>query len=213
MYDHAENANRLSFDVMEAVDRGVGRPAVHAYQKIVPQWLRTRVTLFFANLETVDSALNCYLQGNFSAGNSNLGRVLLNSTAGLAGFFDPASKIGLQYHNEDFGQTLATWGYTRSRYIYVPVIGPSTIRDLPGDVFHRIISPRLLLGSPYTFSTGAAHTLSYRSDLLVLSDARDSIALDSYAFTREAFFQKRKFDIYNGEIPFDESMFDDFDEE
>lgn len=212
-YERAEKPNRASFAVMEGIDRAVGKPAAKAYQFVLPTWVRSRISLFFANLQTVDSALNCYLQGNFKAGNADVGRVLINSTVGLAGFFDPATHIGLEYQQEDFGQTLASWGYTRSRYVYFPVIGPTTLRDLPGALVHQIISPRVLMGPAYNVWVGAADTLSNRADLLQLTDARDDAALDPYAFTREAFYQKRKFDIFNGNPPADESLFDELDDE
>lgn len=213
VFERAEFVNRKSFAVMEGIDRAIGKPAAKAYQFVLPTWIRDRITLFFTNLQTVDSALNCYLQGNFRGGNTDVGRVLINSTIGLAGFFDPAARMGLDYQQEDFGQTLASWGYTRSRYVYFPVIGPTTVRDLPGALLHRIISPRLLLGEAYDVWVGATDTLSYRSNLLLLTDARDDAALDPYAFTREAFYQKRKFDIFNGNPPADESLFDELDDE
>ncbi len=212
VYDQHESINRGSFRIMEGFDTVVGKPVARAYQAVLPDWAERGISHFFLNLRTVDSALNAYLQGNFRAGSKNLGRVLINSSLGVAGLFDVASEMGIEYQQEDFGQTLAHWGYTRSRYVYFPVIGPTTARDLPGDLFHLIMSPRLLLGNAYDVWVGSVDTLSRRSDALLLTDARDDAALDKYIFTREAFNQKRRFDILNGEVPVDDSMFDALDD-
>ncbi len=212
VYDRNESINRSSFNIMEGFDRIIGKPAARAYQTVLPDWAEKGISQFFLNLRTVDSALNSYLQGNTKAGTKNVGRVLINSTLGVGGLFDVASQMNIEYHQEDFGQTLAHWGYTRSRYVYFPVIGPTTVRDLPGDLFHLIISPRLLLGNGYDVWVGSVDTLSRRSDALLLTDARDDAALDKYVFTREAFNQKRRFDILNGNLPVDDSLFDDLDD-
>ncbi|MFK7731111.1 MAG: VacJ family lipoprotein [Pseudomonadales bacterium] len=212
VYDRNESINRSSFNIMEGFDTFIGKPAARAYQTLLPDWAEKGISHFFLNLRTVDSALNAYLQGNVEAGTKNVGRVLINSTLGVGGLFDVASQMNIDYRQEDFGQTLAHWGYTRSRYVYFPVIGPTTVRDLPGDLFHLIISPRLLLGNGYDVWVGSVDTLSRRSDALLLTDARDDAALDKYIFTREAFNQKRRFDILNGQLPVDDSMFDDLDD-
>lgn len=212
VYDRYESVNRSSFNLMEGFDKFIGKPAARTYQLLLPDWAEKGISQFFLNLRTVDSALNSYLQGNVKAGTKNVSRVLINSTLGLGGLFDVASQMNIDYQQEDFGQTLAHWGYTRSRYVYFPVIGPTTVRDLPGDLFHLIISPRLLLGNGYDVWVGSVDTLSRRSDALLLTDARDDAALDKYIFTREAFNQKRRFDILNGAVPVDDSMFDDLDD-
>ncbi|MEM8498251.1 MAG: VacJ family lipoprotein [Pseudomonadota bacterium] len=212
VYDRTESSNRTSFNVMEGFDRFIGKPAARTYQTLLPDWAEKSIGHFFLNLRTVDSALNSYLQGNVKAGTKNVSRFLINSTLGVGGLFDVASHMNIDYHQEDFGQTLAHWGYTRSRYVYFPVIGPTTVRDLPGDLFHLIISPRLLLGNGYDVWVGSLDTLSRRSDALLITDARDDAALDKYIFTREAFNQKRRFDILNGDVPVDDSMFDDLDD-
>ena len=114
-------------------------------------------------------------------------------------------------HKEDFGQTLAVWGVKKSRYVFIPFVGPSTIRDIPSTVVRSYL-PRLILGHEYHWSISGLDIVSAREDLLGASNVRDASALDPYAFTRDAYFQRRKFLIYDGDPPMDD-FFDDFDEE
>ena len=118
--------------------------------------------------------------------------------------------MGLERHVSDFGQTLAVAGVTRTRYLYIPVLGPSSARDLPGSLFHALL-PRLLLGGYYPWWIAALDGINSRAAALTLSDARDTLALDPYVFTREAFYQRRKFLIFDGDPP-REDPFAAFDE-
>ncbi len=210
VYDPHERANRAVYDVVDSVDRHTLTPVARGYQKITPDWLETGISNVFLNLRTVPSALNGFLQGKPRSGATDLARVVINSTAGIGGFFDVASRMDLRYQEEDFGQTLAVWGVTRSRYIYVPFLGPSTLRDLPTTLVRSYL-PRLLLGSEYHWSISVVDAVSTRAELLSATDVRDASALDPYAFTRDAYFQRRKFLVYDGQLPL-EDMFDDFDE-
>ncbi len=210
VYDPHERANRAVYDVVDSVDRHTLTPVARGYQKITPDWLERGISNVFLNLRTVPSALNGFLQGKPRSGATDLARVVINSTAGIGGFFDVASRMDLRYQEEDFGQTLAVWGVTRSRYIYVPFLGPSTLRDLPTTLVRSYV-PRLLLGSEYHWSISVVDAVSTRAELLSATDVRDASALDPYAFTRDAYFQRRRFLVYDGQLPL-EDMFDDFDE-
>ena len=210
VYDPYEDANRVVYDVVDAVDRHTLTPVARGYQKITPGWLERGISNVFQNMRTVPSALNGYLQGKPGSGSTDLARVLINSTVGIGGFFDVASRMDLRYQEEDFGQTLAVWGVTRSRYIYVPFLGPSTLRDLPTTLVRSYV-PRLILGSEYHWSVSAVDAISTRADLLSATDVRDASALDPYAFTRDAYFQRRKFLVYDGRPPL-EDLFDEFEE-
>lgn len=210
VYDASPELNRASFRLSEKVDHTLAAPAARAYQNILPDPLEAGVANFFANLRSVDSSINGFLQGKPKRGGTDLARFVMNSTIGVGGLFDVAARAGFQDQQEDLGQTLAVWGWRKSRYIYVPLVGPSTLRDLPS-VALGAFAPRLLLGPHYEPWITGLGLLSARAEALVLTDTRDAAALDPYAFTREAYHQRREFLIYDGAPPLDD--FDDFFDE
>lgn len=210
-YDPVERVNRVSFTVTEEVDRVVVKPVARAYTRVLPDFMVTGIQNIFENLRTLDSAINGFLQGKPKSGATDVARFLVNSTVGIAGFFDVATPIGLQYQDQDLGQTLAVWGYTRSSYVYVPFMGPATVRDVPGVVIKASIVPVLLIGDGFNFYVAALDALSVRADRLRDTDARDAAAIESYSFTREAYYQRRRFQIFDGDPPADASLFDELD--
>ncbi|MEM9621751.1 MAG: VacJ family lipoprotein [Pseudomonadota bacterium] len=212
--DQAESFNRKSYQFTDAVDRNLVRPVARGYHRVMPDWLETGILNVFQNLRTVPSAVNGFLQGKPRAGMTDLGRLVINSTLGIGGFFDVAGRWNMPYQDEDFGQTLAVWGYERSRFVYVPFMGPTTLRDLPS-LLVRSAMPRLILGDDYHIAISALDLVSVRAELLTATDVRDVSALDPYAFTRDAYYQRRKFLIHDGELVEDEFFdeFDDFEDE
>ena len=214
VYDENEGFNRGSYDFSEAVDRNALAPIARGYQSIAPDLLETGISNFFANLRSLDSSANGFLQGKPKRGATDSLRFLINSTIGLGGLFDVATPAGLPHQNEDIGQTLAVWGWKKSRYVYVPLVGPSTVRDLPMLALRGIL-PRLVLGDVHNLGISGLDVVSARADSLALTDTRDASAFDAYVFTREAYTQRRKFLIFDGNPPMEEfdDFFDDFDEE
>lgn len=210
VYDRAPGFNRASFELSENIDNNFFEPVARGYSDIMPEPVETGVLNFFANLRTVDSSINGFLQGKPRSGGTDMMRLLLNSTVGVGGLFDVATSAGFAAQNEDFGQTLAVWGWRNSRYVYVPLVGPSTVRDLPSMAL-RAFLPRLLFGSGYPLWASGIDILATRADALALTDTRDAAALDPYAFTREAYYQRREFQIFDGDPPLDD--FDDFFDE
>jgi phospholipid-binding lipoprotein MlaA len=210
VYDPYESVNRASYRATDGVDKAVLLPVAKGYDRVTPSWLQRGVLNVFLNLRTIGSSINGFLQGKTTAGSTDLARVVVNSTLGVAGFFDVAGTWGLQYQDEDFGQTLAVWGVQRSRYVYVPFLGPSTWRDLPSTILRNAI-PRILLGGDYHWGMSVADIVSARADLISATQVRDASALDPYAFTRDAYFQRRKYLIFDGDPPV-EDFFDDFEE-
>ena len=208
--DPHEGFNRGSYDFTDSVDRAVLVPVARGYQKILPDPVEKGISNFFVNLQTLASSANGFLQGKPVSGGEDFARFLLNSTLGLGGLFDPATSVGLKYHQEDLGQTLAVWGWKESRYIYIPFMGPTTVRDLPS-VLVSSYMPRLLLGSSYHWGISGLNVVSSRAGLLATTETRDATAIDPYTFTRDAYAQRRRFLIYDGEIPLDD-LFDDFDD-
>ncbi len=210
VYDNFEGFNRWSYEFTDDVDRAVLAPVARGYQQVVPNFVERGITNVFANFYTPLSSVNGFLQGKPASGATDLGRFLVNSTIGLAGWFDPATSMDLRAQGEDFGQTLATWGWTRSRYVFLPFMGPTTVRDIPSRVV-RSMFPRLVFGSDYHWGYGVVDVVQTRANLLVTSDIRDASSLDPYSFTRDAFLQRRKFVVYDGQPPL-EDLFDEFDE-
>ena len=210
-HEKYEKTNRAIFASSAKLDNWLFRPVARGYTVVVPSPVRSGVTNFFSNVRDVDSSLNSFLQGEIKRGARDFSRVTINSTLGFVGLFNVASKFGLESSGEDFGQTLARWGYTASTYLYLPILGPSTVRDVPGQIWQRILSANVFFGS---FATTARITdsVSSRANVLVQTDARDDIALDAYAFTRNAYYQTRKNQIFNGNPP-TEDFFDLLDED
>ena len=185
-------------------------PAARGYDRIVPGPVKRGVLNAFRNLRGLDSALNGLLQGKIDSAATDLARFGVNSSLGLLGWFDVAARWKLEDQQEDLGQTLAVWGVTGSSYLYVPLLGPSTWRDLPSMLVSNVM-PRLVLGPNYHWSLSGLDVLGTRADFLTATQLRDSSALDPYAFTRDAYLQRRKFLIYDGNPPL-EDFFDDFDD-
>ena len=210
VYDPYEKFNRGSYVVSDVADKRLVTPVAKAYQYITPNWLERGIGNVFLNLRTISSSVNGFLQGKPKAGATDFARIVVNSTVGLGGFFDVASGWKLPYQNEDFGQTLAVWGVKKTRYIYVPFMGPTTVRDLPSTLLNSYL-PSLVLGTEYHWSIGVLDVVSNRAELIRATEIRDASALDPYAFTRDAYFQRRKFLIYDGSPPIDD-FFDDFDD-
>lgn len=201
-HDPIEPFNRKMFAFNEAVDASVLKPVATRYQQWVPAPVRTGVTNFFGNVFDAWSAVNLFLQGRPADGFSDVMRVGTNTLFGVLGIFDVATDLGLERHGEDFGQTLGKWGVPPGPFIYYPILGPSTLRDSLGIPLELSISP-----DNFFNSTGARLTASglrvvnTRSNLLRATGLLDDIALDKYTFVRDAYLQRRRSLVYDGEPP------------
>ncbi|MDO5289106.1 MAG: VacJ family lipoprotein [Pseudomonadota bacterium] len=207
--DPWEPYNRSMTRFNDAVDDAVFKPVATAYRDVVPQPMRTGVGNFFGNLSDVWSFVNNVLQAKPEGALHSFWRVLINTTVGLGGVLDPASEMRLERHREDFGQTLGRWGMPAGPYLVLPFLGASTLRDtaaLPVDWY----------GQPQMYANDAAvrwgltglRMVHLRSTLLGATDVLEAAALDSYTFRRDAFLQKRRNDIYDGNPPQDEERYD-----
>jgi len=200
--DPLEPVNRVVDTVNDKVDRAIFKPTAKAYEKVVPDQARTSVTNFFGNLGEPLVITNQFLQGKPREGISDLGRLLVNSTIGLLGLFDPATQMGMTKHDEDFGQTFGTWGIGEGWYVVLPLLGPSTIRDsvgLVGDYQLDPISQHEEVRERNSLS--ALRVVDARANLLSATRLRDTAALDPYLFTREAYRQLRWSRIHDGNTP------------
>ena len=196
-YDPWEPLNRKVHAFNNAVDRGVARPLATAYTHVVPRFARTGVSNFFSNLRSPLTITNQLLQGRPGDAWDTLGRFLMNSTLGIGGLFDPASKAMVPRRNEDFGQTLGAWGWRRSRYVELPFFGPRTVRDVFGLAGDIPLSPiRTIEEDKVRIGLQGLQLVDTRAQLMALDDIRDS-AVDEYALTRDAWLQRRNYQIEN----------------
>ena len=199
--DPIEPANRLFFGFNETLDQLLVKPIAQGYVDITPARVRTAVTNFFDNLSYLNTIVNSFLQGKFVQSFSDVGRFIVNSTFGVGGLFDVATGMGLKQHDEDFGQTLAVWGAGQGAYVYLPIRGPNTVRDLPDQVTGYFLNPLTYVSGTVLFPIVALSIINRRANLLEATNIRDEAAVDKYTFTREAYIQRREYLIFDGNPP------------
>ena len=207
VFDPYEKFNRAVYGGSDGLDGAVFAPIAAGYSRVVPDPVERGVRNFFVNLRGVEGIVSGFLQAKPKRGSIAFGRVVVNSTLGIAGIFDVATPLGLADQNEDLGQVFAAWGVTRSRYLVLPVLGPTTLRDWPGLAL-RAWLPRLMLGTHYSIWVFALDFVSFRADMLQQTRVRDEMALDPYSFTREAYYQRRRYDIFDGNPPLEEFFYE-----
>ena len=195
-YDPWEGLNRRVHTFNNAVDRTIAKPLAKAYVKVVPRPVRLGVSNFFHNLGQPVSALNALLQGKPKQAGQSLARFVINSTLGIGGIFDPASDAKLPNKSEDFGQTLGVWGWKTSRYVELPLFGPRTVRDSFGLVGDGQLSPIRQVEDDKTrvFLQGL-QLVDVRTQLFAVDSMREG-AVDDYALVRDAWLQRRNYQIF-----------------
>ena len=204
--DPLEGFNRGVFTFNEGVDQAILKPVATIYRDLTPALVRTGVGNFLGNLDDAWSFVNSLLQFKLRDAVDNFMRFGVNSTFGLFGVLDVAGEMQIERHSEDFGQTLGAWGFGPGAYLVLPIFGPSTLRDtaaMPvdfgGDLAARAgdISTRN--------SLRVLNVIDTRANLLGVSSALDEVALDKYSFARDAFLQRRRNAVYDGNPPDKES--------
>ncbi len=204
--DPLVSINRPIHKFNDRLDRMLVRPVARFYEWAVPGVGRRGVSNFFANLGDVGNMTNNLLQGKPGEAVSDLGRLLVNSTIGIAGLVDVASPLGLDAHEEDFGQTLATWHVGQGPYLVLPFLGPSTLRDALARPIDTVLSPiRHIDHVPTRNSLYAVELLDKRVSLL---GAESVVFGDKYIFYRDAYLQRREYLVHDGEVA--DSFDDDF---
>jgi len=207
--DPFEDINRVTHNINDTLDNAIAKPVAKVYGEITPEFIQNRVTRFFKNLAEIDTFINQLLQGKPKLALNDFGRFTINSTIGLYGLFDPATKLGLQAHDEDFGQTLGVWGVPDGPYIVLPVIGPSNARDL----LSRPISS-FLSGAFAMTDTDVKITLTLLDAIETRERYLDFEAMmtgDVYTFMKDAYVQSRDYEILDGEVE-DDDFLEDFDD-
>ena len=204
--DPFEDLNRDIFIFNEKLDEKILKPAALTYRKVTPQFARTGVTNFFNNLEEIDTSINQVLQGEIKYAFNDAGRFVINSTIGLFGLIDVASKMGLERHEEDFGQTLGVWGVDSGPYIMIPFLGPSNPRDLLSRPISSFLSGTFAMeDNDVKITLVGIDALETRERLL---DAETLIIGDKYIFVKDAYVQSREYEINNGSTEDDEFLDD-----
>lgn len=200
--DPWEPFNRVVFQFNEDFDTAFLKPIAKGYQAITPAPVDLGITHFFENVADVRNAVNNALQFKMTRAATSVGRILVNSTVGVLGFVDVASNLNMPKYTEDFGQTLGTWGLAPGPYIVLPFLGPSTGRDTVGLVGDWYTDPLTYVNDgEVAWGLKALRIIDRRADLLAASKVLEQAALDPYLFVRDAFLQRRRSDIYDGNPP------------
>ncbi|QNP42134.1 MlaA family lipoprotein [Lysobacter solisilvae (ex Woo and Kim 2020)] len=209
-FDPWERYNRRMHRFNNAVDRGIARPLARGYVKVVPRPVRLGVSNFFNNLSQPLTMVNSLLQGKPKQAGQSLGRFLLNSTVGIGGIFDPASRAKIPQKSEDFGQTLGVWGWKRSRYFELPLFGPRTVRDVFGMAGDAPLSPlRQVEADRIRIPLQGLQLVDVRAQLLSTDSLREG-AEDDYTLVRDAWSQRRDYQIFGDRAKADGSDLPDY---
>ncbi len=201
-HDPLEPMNREVAKFNDGLDSVVLKPVATAYKKVTPSLVRTGVSNFFNNISDVGSLINNAMQLKAEATGEMVIRVSFNTVFGFGGLFNLAGELGVERHPEDFGQTLGHWGVPSGPYVVLPLLGPSTIRDAAAtyvDYKYDVTSYR----DPIETRTalGVLRIVNTRANLLSLGTMLEEAALDKYSFTRDAYLQRRRSLISDGDDP------------
>lgn len=200
-WDPLEPVNRKVYRFNETFDRYATRPVAQAYRENTPSPVRRGIGNFFDNARYPITVVNSYLQGKFLRGTSGLARFVVNTTAGVAGLFDVATPLGLEAHDEDFGQTLGVLGLGQGPYLMLPFLGPSTGRDLIGAGVDQYANPLNLIDDTATrILVQAVYLIDLRAGFLGL-DRSVRRAFDPYSFMRTAYLENRRKEVHDGDPP------------
>lgn len=206
--DEWEGWNRNVHGFNDGLDKTVIKPVAKGYQEWVPEPVNQGVTNFFGNITDIGVAVNDLLQLKMLQGGMDLSRFLINTTAGVGGLFDVASKLDLPKHNEDFGQTLGFWGVPSGNYLVLPFFGPSSPREAVGLLGDALLNPLTYLSLGGSTAVSAAVTgakavdvTDTRADMLTSEKIVDEAAVDRYDFIKNAYQQNREYLVYDGNPP------------
>jgi phospholipid-binding lipoprotein MlaA len=203
--DPWEPFNRAMYAVHEPIDSKVVQPVIEGYTEIVPRPVRLAISNFFNNIDDFFSAINDALQGKPDAMGDDLGRVLINSGLGLGGLIDIASDLGIPRGQQDFGLTLGVWGFSQGPYLFLPLLGPTTLRDGAGALARVELSPFDWLDDVSTRNAiWGVNVLDARYQAQDAVSFIDQAALDRYAFIRSAYLQRRLYLQHDGRPPPDQ---------
>ena len=196
--DPFESTNRIVFEISDDLDTMILRPVAEIYRDVTPRFIKNSVTNFFYNLSEVDTIVNQLLQGKIVLAGQDSLRFLINSTIGIVGFVDVATRVGFERHDEDFGQTLGYWGVPAGPYVFLPLIGPSTIRDSFSKPTSWFLSGNFSVSDEEAkIFINLLDAVETRERLLV---AEKLIVGDKYEFVKSVYLQTRNDLVFDGEV-------------
>jgi len=198
--DPFEPWNRAMYDVHQVVDGQMIKPAVQAYVDHTPRIIQRGISNFFGNFDDVVSVMNDFLQWKLDKAGNDMGRVMLNSFFGLGGLIDVASDLQIEKGNEDFGQTFGVWGFPQGPYLFIPVLGPTTVRDGTGLIVRAYASPisYVVVDVPTRNILYGIGFVDARAQALQAETFVEGAALDRYTFIRRAYLQRREYLVRDG---------------
>ena len=207
--DPFEDINRKVWAFNEFLDNNIAKPTAEVYTSIAPSFVEVGLSNFFRNLNELDNTANQLLQGHPTLAINDFSRFIINTTIGLGGFFDVASKLGLTRHDEDFGQTLGSWGVSSGPFLMIPIYGPSTPRGLAGRSVSSVLGGTFAIEeTDARLAITALDALETRARYL---DVETLIIGDRYSFIRDSYMQYQEFESSNGINQVDDFV-DDMDE-
>jgi len=193
--DPWERMNRATYAFNDKFDKAIFRPVARGYRAGVPHVVRTGIRNAFDNVDTAIVMVNDLLQGQFTPLVHDTSRLLVNTVIGVGGLFDPATAMGIEKGDRDFGQTLGKWGVGSGPYLVLPFLGPSDVRDTVGRVADTYSTPRTYISNTWwNYGSWALEKVDWRSRLLDSDRLLDG-AYDPYAFLRNAYLQNRQFKV------------------
>ena len=213
--DPWEGFNRAMWDFNQNyLDKYLARPAAIFYRDYIPVPAQNSIYNFANNFEEPSTMVNNALQGNVEDSGNAFARFLVNSTAGVFGLFDVAEQIGLAKKEDEFGEVLAVYGIDSGPYLMLPALGPTTLRNEIGDQVDNLYFPLADMSTVQSLGLTVVKGIHVRAQLLEQEGVLNS-SLDQYAFVKEAYFQSRIHDIYDGDVPelVQDDIEDDFDDE
>lgn len=200
--DPLESFNRQVFEFNEGLDKAILKPLAQVYDKVLPVPVQECLSNGFSNLREPSNALNNLLQGKGGDAVNDVCRFAVNTTVGLLGCFDVASRMGLERHREDFGQTLGVWGVGNGPFLVLPLFGPSSARDTAGLGVETVLDVNFWIENVSVRNIiFGVRTVNARHELLKADDLISGAALDKYTFVRDGYLQRRRNLVYDGNPP------------
>ena len=200
--DPFEGFNRAVFAFNEGLDKAIVKPLARGYDAVLPGPVRTGVSNFYGNIADLFISVNGLLQAKPADAVGDAARFVFNSTFGIAGIFDVATEMGIEKHDEDFGQTFGRWGAGPGPYLVLPLYGPRNVRDAAGLAVDAFADPVGNLDHVATRNAlTALRLVNQRANLLPADRIIEDAALDKYSYVRDAYLQYRQSAVYDGRPP------------